>query len=82
MSMHAPLIDADARVPAFPPIAAREARLWTAQELADRWRVSKAQVYRLAREGRVPTVWIGRYCRFSPSAIEAFEASQGGRADG
>lgn len=72
---------ASASVDAFPPNAARATRLWTAEELAERWQVSKGQVYRLAREGRVPTVWIGRYCRFSPSAIEAFEASQGGGAD-
>lgn len=66
---------AAARVLSDPPIAApaRATRLWTAEELADRWRVSKGQVYRLAREGKVPTVWIGRYCRFSPAAIEAFE---------
>jgi excisionase family DNA binding protein len=48
-------------------------RLLTAEELADRWQVPKSQVYRLAREGRIPTVEIGRYYRFSPAAIEAFE---------
>jgi excisionase family DNA binding protein len=57
------------------------ARLLTAKELADRWQVSKAQVYRLAREGRIPAVPIGRYYRFRIAAIEAWEASQEGAAD-
>jgi excisionase family DNA binding protein len=52
------------------------ARLLTAEQLADRWQVSKAQVYRLARDSRIPTVAIGRYYRFRVSAIEAWEASQ------
>jgi excisionase family DNA binding protein len=51
-------------------------RLLTADQLADRWQVSKAQVYRLARDGRIPTVAIGRYYRFRVAAIEAWEASQ------
>jgi excisionase family DNA binding protein len=38
--------------------------LLTADDLAQRWQVSKHQVYRLARDGRVPTVRIGRYFRF------------------
>jgi len=52
------------------------ARLLTAEQLADRWQVSKAQVYRLARDSRIPTVAIGRYYRFRVAAIEAWEASQ------
>ena len=52
------------------------ARLLTAEQLADRWQVSKAQVYRLARESRIPAVAIGRYYRFREAAIEAWEASQ------
>lgn len=51
-------------------------RLLTAEELADRWQVSKAQVYRLARDSRIPAVAIGRYYRFRVTAIEAWEASQ------
>jgi len=47
--------------------------LLTADELAERWRVSKAQIYRLAREGRVPTLTIGRYYRFRLASIEAWE---------
>lgn len=52
-------------------------RLLTPVELADRWGVPKSQVYRLAREGRVPAVWIGRYVRFRPAEVEAFEAAGG-----
>lgn len=48
-------------------------RLMTAEELAARWQVPKTQVYRLAREGRIPTVEIGRYYRFRLDAIEAWE---------
>ena len=58
------------------------AQLLTAEQLADRWQVSKAQVYRLARDGRIPAVPIGRYYRFRLAAIEAWEAAQEGGADG
>ncbi len=47
--------------------------LLTADQLAERWQVPKSQIYRLAREGRIPIVQIGRYYRFKPAAIEAFE---------
>jgi excisionase family DNA binding protein len=56
-------------------------RLLTADELAKRWQVPKAQVYRLSREGVVPTVRIGRYFRYSLAAVEAFEAAGGVAAD-
>jgi len=47
--------------------------LWTAEELSERWQVPTSQVYRLVRNGQVPCVRLGRYVRFSPAAIEAFE---------
>lgn len=47
--------------------------LLTPDQLAERWQVPKSQVYRLAREGRVPVVCIGRYYRFSLPAIEQWE---------
>jgi excisionase family DNA binding protein len=53
-------------------------QLLTADELAARWQVSKDHVYRLAREGRVPTVAIGRLYRFRLSSIEAWESEQDG----
>jgi excisionase family DNA binding protein len=52
-------------------------RLLTADDLAERWQVKRAHVYRLAREGRIPTVVIGRYFRFQLEAIERFEAAGG-----
>ncbi len=57
-------------------------RLWTAAELADRWQVSTGAVYRMAREGRVPSVSIGRYYRFRPAAIEQWEGAHERSADG
>lgn len=53
-------------------------RLLTADEVAARWQVPKAQVYRLVREGRgLPVVRIGRYYRFRLAEIEAWEAAGG-----
>jgi excisionase family DNA binding protein len=51
--------------------------LMDAEALAARWGVPKSHVYRLARDGRIPTVTLGRYKRFRPAAIEAFEADGG-----
>ena len=51
--------------------------LMTAEQLAERWQVPKSHVYRLARAGRVSAVHLGRYYRFSPAAIESFEATGG-----
>lgn len=56
------------------------ARLLDAEELAARWRVRKAHVYRLAREGVIPTVHVGRYPRFRLSAIEEWESAQEAQA--
>jgi len=64
------------------PNGAASVRLLTPDELAERWSVSKAHVYRLAREGRIPTVAIGRYYRFRVAAIEAWEAASEAATDG
>lgn len=48
-------------------------QLLTAEQLAERWQVQPSHIYRLAREGQVPVVRLGRYVRFNPAAIEAFE---------
>jgi excisionase family DNA binding protein len=53
------------------------ARLWTAEDVAGRWRVPTSQIYRLTREGRLPVVRVGRYYRYSPAAIGEFERSGG-----
>lgn len=50
--------------------------LLTADDLATRWQVTRAHVYRLAREGVIPTVRVGRYFRFRLEAIEAWEQQQ------
>jgi len=51
-------------------------KLLTADELAARWQVPKSQVYRLAREGRIPAFKIGRYTRFRADAVDAWELGQ------
>jgi len=48
-------------------------QLWTAEQLAARWQVATSHVYRLTREGQIPSVKLGRYYRYHPAAIEAFE---------
>jgi excisionase family DNA binding protein len=48
-------------------------RLLTAEEVAERWQVKRSQVYRLSREGAIPTVRIGKYYRYRLDEIERFE---------
>jgi excisionase family DNA binding protein len=59
-------------------------QLLTCDQLAERWQVPRSQVYRLTREGVIPTVRLGRYYRYREDAIEAFERgdmdSDNGRA--
>ena len=55
-------------------------RLLTAEDLAVRWSVTVKQVYRLAREGDLPAIKVGRYYRFRLSAIEEWEARQEARS--
>lgn len=49
-------------------------QLLTADQLARRWQIPKSHVYRLTREGAIPTVKLGRYYRYRLDIIEAFEA--------
>ena len=65
----------------LPDVRGNPSSLWTADELAARWQVPRAHVYRLAREQRIPSVAIGRYYRFRPSSIEAWESAQERTAD-
>jgi excisionase family DNA binding protein len=53
-------------------------QLLTAAQLGARWQVPTAHVYRLAREGRIPVVELGRYKRFRVDAIERFELDGAG----
>lgn len=51
--------------------------LLTAEQVAERWQVPTGHVYRLAREGKLPTVQLGRYRRWRLDAIEQFETGGG-----
>jgi excisionase family DNA binding protein len=57
--------------------AVTAAKLLDAHQLAERWGVKHTQVLRLARDGRLPCVRLGRYRRFRLADIEAFEANGG-----
>ena len=52
-------------------------RLLRPEEVAERWGVSRSQIYRLAREGALPSVAVGRYRRFRPESVERFEREGG-----
>lgn len=54
--------------------------LLTPDALAERWSVPRSQVYRLAREGKLPAVRIGRYVRFAVDDVERFEREGGADA--
>lgn len=51
-------------------------QLLTAEQLAERWQVRVSHVYRLAREGRIPTVELGRYRRWRLDQVESFERGE------
>ena len=53
--------------------------LLSPQEVAERWHVGKAHVYRLTRQGHLQAVKLGRYYRYRLEALEEFER-QGGTA--
>lgn len=57
--------------------------LLTADELAARWQVPKAQVYRLTREGALAAVVVkvGRYYRYRLEGVEAWERGGGHGAE-
>ena len=58
--------------------------LLTADQVAELLGVPKSWVYEQSREGRIPTVTLGRYRRYRREAIEAWitqiEARRAGRA--
>lgn len=51
-------------------------QLLTADQLAKRWQVAEAHVYRLTRSGAIPAVKLGRYYRYRLDAIERFELGE------
>ena len=57
-------------------------RLTTAEELAARTGLTRARVYSLCREGKIPHARIGRSVRFDPSAVAEWLASGGTGYDG
>lgn len=63
------------------PSAAESTQLLTAEDLAARWQVPTSHIYRLARDGKLPVVRLGRYRRFTLTAIVEFEAN-GGTGEG
>lgn len=63
--------------PSTPPRSNGAARLLTAGDLAERWQVNQSHVYRLTREGVLPTVRLGRYYRYRLEAVDDFERGGG-----
>ena len=63
--------------PPDPLRGGRKSNLLTAEEVAERWQVPRSHVYGLARAGRLPTVELGRYRRWTLEAVEAFERGGG-----
>lgn len=74
-------VDASPAAVSFRGLTSNQSRLLTADDVAERWQVPKAQVYRLTREGRLSAVRIGRYYRYRPAVVEEFEAQGGVAAD-
>ena len=58
-------------------MSATERRLLRAQEVAQRYAVSRNYVYKCAREGRLPSVRLGRVVRFDPLLLEEFDKRGG-----
>lgn len=54
-------------------------RLLTAREVADILGMREHAVYRLAREGIIPVVHVGRFLRFDPDQLQEWIAN-GGKA--
>lgn len=51
-------------------------QLLKAEQVAERYQIPVSQVYRLTREGHLPALKLGRYYRYSPAALEAFERGE------
>lgn len=49
--------------------------LLTPDEVAERLRVDREHVMRLARRKRIASVKVGRYRRFDPADVDAFETA-------
>jgi excisionase family DNA binding protein len=67
-----------------PALAVRDGRssdhtskLLTAEQVAAKWQLPKSVVYRLTRDGQLPTVKIGRYYRYRLADVEQWEQNGG-----
>jgi excisionase family DNA binding protein len=47
--------------------------VWTVDEIAARWRVSRMTVYRLCHSGDLPALRIGRTFRITNTDLHAYE---------
>lgn len=65
------------QTPPTPAEALTADQLMSAAQLAERWQVPKSQVWRLTRDGHLPTVRIGRYYRYQLAVIEEWERTGG-----
>ncbi len=52
-------------------------KLLTPEEVAQRFQIPRSHVYRMARDGRLPCVSLGRYRRFRAEVIEQWERDGG-----
>lgn len=57
-------------------------QILTIDELAERWQVSRSNLYPLCRQGKVPGFKVGQQWRFNLSVIEDYEQGQGELPDG
>ncbi len=53
-------------------VASSEAPLWTAEDVARYFRVSRSMVYKLSESGELPTLRIGSCRRFDPETMRRF----------
>lgn len=56
--------------------------LLTAPQVAEALGVPVSYVYELARTGRLPAVRFGKYVRFAPEALQAWQTRHAARLDG
>ncbi len=62
---------------ALVPSVQPDSRLLTAQEIAERLRISRARAYELLRLNMFPVIRIGRSVRVSATSVEAFISGGG-----
>ncbi|MCL5421036.1 MAG: helix-turn-helix domain-containing protein [Nitrospirae bacterium] len=53
-------------------MSGKASKILTIEELSDYLKISKSTLYKLVREGKVPSQKIGRHWRFHKDAIESW----------